>query len=85
MTGTANIFALHPKPKGQREIVRILAENLPNINALESEIETNFTKSETLRQSILKKAFAGELIPQDPSDEPHPNFSPHSRQAANFS
>jgi type I restriction enzyme, S subunit len=26
--------------------------------------------SEALRQSILKKAFTGRLVPQNPSDEP---------------
>ena len=37
---------------------------------LELEIESNLQKSEALRQSILKKAFSGQLVAQNPNDEP---------------
>ena len=54
----------------QREIVSELEQKLAVIDALEADIETNLQRAEALRQAILKKAFAGELVPQDPADEP---------------
>lgn len=37
---------------------------------LELTISTSLQQAEALRQSILKKAFSGQLVPQDPHDEP---------------
>ena len=57
-------------PAEQAEVVRILDARLETADALENEIDANLTRAEALRQSILKKAFSGELVPQDPDDEP---------------
>jgi type I restriction enzyme S subunit len=54
----------------QREIVRLLEEQFGVIEENEREIDAALERAEALRQSILKKAFAGELVPQDPDDEP---------------
>jgi type I restriction enzyme S subunit len=37
---------------------------------VEKATSLNMTQIEILRQSILKKAFSGTLVPQDPTDEP---------------
>jgi type I restriction enzyme S subunit len=54
----------------QREIVNLLEEKLSIIDQLEENVEQEVKKSEALRQSILRKAFFGQLVPQDQSDEP---------------
>ncbi len=54
----------------QREIVTQLEQKLAVIESLEADIDANLQRAEALRQAILKKAFAGELVPQDSADEP---------------
>ena len=57
-------------PAEQAEIVRIIDTRLEAAEILDAEINASLTRAEALRQSILKEAFSGELIPQDPTDEP---------------
>jgi type I restriction enzyme S subunit len=69
-TGIAEfVFGLPPCSE-QVEIVRRVDE----LFALADSIEIRYAKArehvDNLKQSILAKAFRGELVPQDPNDEP---------------
>ena len=64
-------FGIPVPPMAEQE--RIVAEverRLSIIEELESAVRANLKRAERLRQAILKRAFEGKLVPQDPTDEP---------------
>jgi type I restriction enzyme, S subunit len=55
----------------EQEVLEQALENiLSTMSALEADIAQAISASQALRHSILKQAFSGQLVAQDPADEP---------------
>lgn len=62
-------FSLPPLAE-QEQIVALVEERLSQIDSAEKTIDSELIRAKRLRQSILKRAFEGRLVPQNPKDEP---------------
>jgi type I restriction enzyme S subunit len=63
------VIPLAPR-KEVDEILRFLGLSFANVEVSESELMASQTKLAQFEQAVLGKAFRGELVPQDPNDEP---------------
>jgi type I restriction enzyme, S subunit len=54
----------------QAEALKRLAAVVSNLDEMDFQATTGLAKISALRQAILKRAFSGRLVQQDPSDEP---------------
>ena len=59
-----------PPINEQNEILRILDLAMAGISTQQFEIERSLKQATAQRQNIFRAAFAGQLVPQDPNDEP---------------
>lgn len=54
----------------QKRIVAEIESRFERADTLETAVDRALNDAEKLKQAVLKKAFSGELVPQNPDDEP---------------
>lgn len=59
-----------PAPSFQRTVAAEMSERLAAASRLGDDLAMAVRKASALRRSILATGFSGQLVPQDPSDEP---------------
>ena len=60
----------HRSLKEQEQIVSQIEQGFSLIENSQRIVNSTLQTLETMRMSILKQAFEGKLVPQDPNDEP---------------
>lgn len=70
LSGLREIHIPVPTFAEQERIVAEIESRFERADALETAVDRALNDAEKLKQAVLKKAFRGELVPQNPDDEP---------------
>lgn len=70
LSGLADLAIPLPPIDEQAEINREAAQRLAAADRLEAALKQQLTRAAATRQSLLREAFSGRLVPQNPNDEP---------------
>jgi len=70
LTVLANLPVAILSQSEQKQILQEIEERLSEADQLDQTLTASLQQAEALRQSILKKAFSGQLVAQDANDEP---------------
>lgn len=70
VSGYSSIKIPVPSLAEQERIVAEIETRFERADAMELAVQNALDTAEKLKQAILKKAFRGELVPQNPNDEP---------------
>jgi type I restriction enzyme S subunit len=69
--GILQTLAVPLPPLAEQEaIVESVEDQLSVVEHLEADVAAKLKSAQALRQAILRQAFTGRLVPQDPNDEP---------------
>ena len=69
--GVLQTLAIPIPPSDEHEaITNLLDQQFTVAEHVQSDLANRFLTASSLRQSILRHAFTGQLVPQDPNDEP---------------
>ena len=66
----SNLIIPFPSKPRQHKIVKLIKQRFNFIKNIEKIISSSLLDLDALHQSVLKQAFEGNLVPQDPKDEP---------------
>jgi type I restriction enzyme S subunit len=70
LSGLADLAIPLPARAEQEEITREVQHRLAAADRLEITLDRQLERALATRESLLREAFAGRLVPQDPKDEP---------------
>ena len=66
----AHLVIFIPSLEEQEQIVSQIEQGFSLIENSQRIVNSTLQTLETMRMSVLKQAFEGKLVPQDPNDEP---------------